>query len=107
MVAILAHASAYYETTIECCGERMDSEERNMIMIPLMFIAHSYTMDETCPLAVWHKYLLRSYSSVSTLNSAVLRLMELRKWNLRLEEADLQMRLAVLAPGSANSYELN
>jgi hypothetical protein len=95
---IMAHTSSYFETTFEACGCRMDKAEANNIIVPLVFVAHSYVEDETCPLRVWHKHLLRNYCSLKTLNAAVLRLLELRGYILRLDPKDVEERLAYLTP---------
>merc|ERR1719265_2341977 len=95
---IMAHASAYFETIFEACGSRMDKSEATNIFVPLVFVSHSYVEDETCPLKVWHKHLIRNYCSLKTLNAAVLRLLELRGYILRLDDMDLNERLAYLTP---------
>lgn len=98
ILTIMAHTSAYFETTFEACGGQMDKAEANNIIIPLVFVAHSYVEDETCPLRVWHKYLLRNYCSLKLLNVAVLRLLELKGYILRLDPDDVEERLAYLTP---------
>lgn len=96
MCCILAHASAYFLDAYALCGAGMDSCEVGHALVTLMFLAHSYVQDETCPLHVWHKYLFKRYCALKTLNAAVVRLMEIRKYRLGLDEDDLQDRYARL-----------
>ncbi|CAK9096208.1 unnamed protein product [Durusdinium trenchii] len=76
---ILAHASAYFLDFYAQLGARVeDGEEVGYVVGSLIFIAHSFVQDETCPLNVWHKHLFRKYCNVKTLNAAIMQLMKLR-----------------------------
>lgn len=94
--SVLAHASAYFKDTFAICGDSMDASEVGNVMALLIFLAHSYVQDETCRLRIWHKYLFAKYCSLEMLNSAVLRLLEIRNYILRLEEEDLAERYGAL-----------
>jgi hypothetical protein len=94
--SVLAHASAYFEDTYKLCGVTMDPSEVGNVLALLIFVAHSYVQDETCRLHVWHKYLFRKYCTLHMLNSAVLRLLEIRNYMLRLEDENLATRYASL-----------
>jgi len=101
--SILAHASSYFGDVYVLCGSHMDPVEVGNILVTLMFVAHCYVQDETCPLHVWHKHLFRKYCPLSKLSAAVLRLMEIRGYVLRLDLEELgyrygQMRLAAPQP---------
>jgi len=99
--SILSHATAYFEDAFALCGSHMDGPEVGHVLVTLMFIAHCYVQDETCPLQVWHQHLFRKYCEVKTLNSAIMRLLEIRKHMLRLEDTDLKRRHELLL-GAAN-----
>jgi len=88
----LAHATAYFVDAFSLCGNQMDSCEVGNVLTTLMFIAHCYVQDETCPLHVWHQHLFKSYCPLRTLNVAIIRLMEIRRYVLRLEQDDFDRR---------------
>mmetsp|Transcript_76182 Transcript_76182/g.218278 ORF Transcript_76182/g.218278 Transcript_76182/m.218278 type:complete len:255 (+) Transcript_76182:80-844(+) len=94
--SVLAHASAYFKDVHAVCGGKMDSNEVAMVLVCLIYIAHSWVQDETCPLHVWHKHLFRKYCTVRMLNSAVMRLLEIRNHKLRLSTAELRERYECL-----------
>jgi len=100
---VMAHASVYFDEAYGVCGGQMDASEIGNVAVTLFFIAHSYTQDETCPLHVWHQHLFRKYCSVKTLNAALIRLLELRGYILRVDAAELQVRFHFLMHGTSYS----
>jgi len=98
---ILAHTSVYFQKTYAKCGMQMDSREIANAAVLQMFIAHSYTLDETCPLSVWHQHLFAKYCSVRTLNSVVIRLLNIRGYRLKLEHKDMTKRYRFLLGSSS------
>lgn len=94
--SVLAHASSYFRDIHITCGNRMSPNEAGNIMVALVFIAHSYVLDEACPLSVWHRHLCRRYCTLKVLDAAVLRLMKMRGYILRLDDKELQQRFDVL-----------
>ena len=74
----------------------MDPSEVGNVLTTLMFIAHCYVQDETCPLHVWHQHLFRKYCPLRTLNAAVVRLIEIRCYVLRLDSRGLSTRYTAL-----------
>jgi hypothetical protein len=102
--SILAHASAYFVDVYEKCGDGMDANEVGNVLALLMFLAHSYVLDETCRLKTWHKYLFTQYCSLDMLSSAVMRLMEVRNYLLRLEDEDLKQRYTALLRASGHYH---
>jgi hypothetical protein len=99
--SVLAHASSYFQDAYSLCGDSMDANEVGNVMALLIFVAHSYVQDETCRLRIWHKYLFAKYCSLDMLNSAVLRLLEIRNYILRLEDDDLAERYDCLLRASS------
>lgn len=89
---VLAHTSAYFMDAFEFCGPRMEAREVGNILLVLMFLAHTYILDETCPLRTWHSNLFRGYCTVKTLNAACLKLLEVRGYILSVEPDDLHRR---------------
>merc|ERR1719253_1725401 len=96
LCSILAHASAYFIDAFGLCGSVMDQSEVGNVLATLMFVAHCYVQDETCPLHVWHQHLFRKYCPLRTLNAAIVRLLEIRRYVLRLDSQDLSTRYVIL-----------
>lgn len=94
--AVLAHASAYFDDIYKQCGHRMVQNEIGYIMVVLIYIAHCFVLDEACPLKHWHQHLCTRYCSLTMLDEAVLRLMKMRNYKMRLSEDDLEMRYSPL-----------
>lgn len=96
LCSILAHASAYLEDAHACCRHHMDASEFANVLVLVMFVATSYVQDETCPLHVWHQYLFQKYCSLKALNAAIISILEIRSFVLRVESQDLSHRYATL-----------
>jgi len=90
--SILAHASVYFIEVFALCGNYMDATEVGNVLVTMVFLAHSYIQDETCPLPVWHQYLFRGYCPLKKLSEAIMRVMAIRKYILRVEDKDLSTR---------------
>jgi hypothetical protein len=103
---IVGHASLYLEDLVQKLRQDGESEmeikELARVFCLFMFIAHSYIMDHCCKLAMWHAHLFSQYCRLNTLNDAVLRLMELRDFVLRVEPTRLEARLDWLRDGDVN-----
>lgn len=102
VLSIAAHASAYLDQVLlsllrQKNSPRMKLMELAQVFCLLLYLAHVYVEDEHCQLVTWHKWLSRKYCDLSTLNSAVLSIMDTLNFSLRVEEADLSRRLKFLA----------
>lgn len=86
---ICAHATVYFKDAYRRRGDRMDWEELGNVLVLSLFLAHSYALDCVCPLHIWHRYLFEKYCSLKDLDAAVIRILELRKWMLRVDEPRL------------------
>mmetsp|Transcript_95600 Transcript_95600/g.270516 ORF Transcript_95600/g.270516 Transcript_95600/m.270516 type:complete len:289 (+) Transcript_95600:106-972(+) len=82
---ILAHASVYFVDVVKQCGKMPDMEAAYIVVV-LMYMAHSYVQDENCPLRVWHSYLFRNYCDLHLLNKALVSMMRMRGFILRVDE---------------------
>jgi len=100
---IVAHASAYIRilaNEMKREGQpEMELTELANVLCVLMYIAHSYTQDQNCPLHIWHKFLFRQYCTVKTLNSAAMGLLERLNYSLRVKPQELRARLSFLQAG--------
>jgi len=70
----------------------MGTTEQANILIILCFIAHSYIHDECCPLRIWWQYLFKRYCSLRTLNHALVRILLILDWKLRVEDIGIRYR---------------
>jgi len=97
IVCMLAHAAVYAARTLAVCGPQMSAREAGNTAVLLIYLAQSYTQDETCPIRVWHQHLFRGYCSVSDLDGVVLKLMSFQRYVLRVESGRLSELLQELA----------
>jgi len=91
VVITLAYASVYFQTTFAAIGQQMSSLEAAHVCALLMYLAHSFVLDETCPLRCWATHVFRKYCNVKVLDAALYRLFYLRDFRLRVtvqEERD-------------------
>eukprot|EP00929_Paragymnodinium_shiwhaense_P006446 TRINITY_DN10989_c0_g1_i1.p1 TRINITY_DN10989_c0_g1~~TRINITY_DN10989_c0_g1_i1.p1 ORF type:complete len:314 (+),score=41.91 TRINITY_DN10989_c0_g1_i1:69-944(+) len=87
---ICAHATVYFRDAYNRRGDRMDWLELGNVLVLSLFLGHSYALDNVCPLHLWHSYLFNKYCTLADLDAAVVRILELRKWVLRVEEGELR-----------------
>lgn len=99
---IMAHASVYFRQVYGLCGNDMDANEIGNVAATLLFIAHSYTQDEVCPLKIWHRHLFKKYCSMRLLNAAVFRLLRICRFRLRANDEEIQdaFRRLMVASGT-------
>jgi len=108
IAATLAHTSVYFEDVQRQVGHSLPPNEASHILVTLMYIAHCHVHDETCRLNVWHERLFTNYCSLPTLNKAVVRLLEMRGWLLRVDNSDMMARYSHLlgeCTGHGEDYE--
>jgi len=97
---IIAMASVFFNDAHQRKGVYMDSAELKHVLVLALFVAHCYTQDEMCPLSTWHKWLFRAYCSLAELNSALMRMLQLRDFRLRLPDDELLQRCELLRQAS-------
>lgn len=97
---IMALGSIYLQDCLDKLrsdGETgMQPQELSLIICVLLFLAHSYTEDCSCPLHLWHRHVFAGHCQLETLNQAVFRLMEQREFILRVDSNVLDERLKFL-----------
>ncbi|CAD7963049.1 unnamed protein product [Amoebophrya sp. A120] len=96
LASVLAHASSYYSTVTVSMSQPMAALERANVITILCFVGHSYAQDECCPLRVWHQYLFNRYCDLRTLNQALIRILMLLRWNLRVHDVHARHRFLML-----------
>mmetsp|Transcript_120677 Transcript_120677/g.336730 ORF Transcript_120677/g.336730 Transcript_120677/m.336730 type:complete len:332 (-) Transcript_120677:259-1254(-) len=96
MVLTLAYASVYFKSTCKAIGHRMSDMEAAHVCVLLIFLAHSFIIDETCPLRYWQKYIFRKYCTLKVLDAALFQVFQMRDFKLRISKRDEQHALSVL-----------
>lgn len=96
VVVTLAYTSVYFRSTFQAIGHKMSCTEAAHVCVLLMFLAHSYVLDETCPLRCWQKHIFKKYCTLKVLDAALFRLFQIRHFKLRISEADEKHALSVL-----------
>lgn len=95
-----AQASSYMERLLKGLREtgrpEMELMERAHVLCLLMYLSHTYVEDEHCPAKYWHQRLFVSYCNMRTMNAAVLSLLQNLGYKLRVEQTELEHRLALL-----------
>jgi len=98
IAAVMGHTSIYFIDISERCAAMGNSEVGNIVTL-LMYMAHSYVLDENCPLRVWHQHLFVGYCDLPTLNKALMCLMKMRKFILRVDQQEAWSRYESLSAG--------
>lgn len=84
VVLVLAHATVYFRTTFHLIGHQMSEHEAAHVCVLLIYLAHTFLLDETCPLRCWQNHIFRKYCSLKVLDAALFRLFKMRGYKLRI-----------------------
>eukprot|EP00927_Polykrikos_kofoidii_P032045 TRINITY_DN27412_c0_g1_i2.p1 TRINITY_DN27412_c0_g1~~TRINITY_DN27412_c0_g1_i2.p1 ORF type:complete len:280 (+),score=44.48 TRINITY_DN27412_c0_g1_i2:70-909(+) len=93
--SVLTFASVYFEELGRHLDEQSPANTGNVVAL-LMFIAHSYIEDETCPLKVWHAHVFSDYCTIPDLNKVIMQILETRGFKLCVKKATATRRHACL-----------
>eukprot|EP00929_Paragymnodinium_shiwhaense_P121458 TRINITY_DN9368_c0_g1_i1.p1 TRINITY_DN9368_c0_g1~~TRINITY_DN9368_c0_g1_i1.p1 ORF type:complete len:368 (+),score=61.45 TRINITY_DN9368_c0_g1_i1:206-1309(+) len=96
VVLTLAYASVYFQSTYELIGDQMSNCEVAHVSVLLIYLAHTFILDETCPLRHWQKHIFRRYCTLKVLDAALFRLFRMRKFDLRITEEQEKKALSCL-----------
>lgn len=96
VVVTLAYATVYFQSTFVAIGDKMTAYEASHVCVLLIYLAHSFILDETCPLRIWHKHIFRKYCNLKVLDSALFRVFQLRDYQLRISEEEERAALSAL-----------
>lgn len=96
VVVTLAHASVYFRTVFANVGHRMNDYEAAHVTVLLIYLAHSFVLDETCPLRCWHRLIFNRYCTFKVLDAALFRLFRLRDYGLRISLEEEKHALSAL-----------
>lgn len=84
IVTVGSHAVVYSTGVLQHHSGKMDWSEAAYMVGLQMYIAHSYLMDEHCPLNIWHKFIFAEYCDIKVLNQACIELLRLRRFLLHV-----------------------
>lgn len=96
VVVTLAYASVYFAGTYAAIGGSMSVSEAAHVVVLLIFLAHSFVLDETCPLRYWQRNIFRNYCTLKVLDAALFRLFEMRLFVLRVPQDEEKRALSAL-----------
>lgn len=105
VVVTLAYAAAYFRSTFQAIGHKMGDTEAAYVCVLLIYLAHSFVLDETCPLRFWQKHIFRKYCNVKVLDAALFRLFHRRAFRLRISPEEEKQALSVLLC-SSNGFDV-
>lgn len=106
IVLTLAYTSVYFRETVGQISQDMCDYEAAHVCAVLMFLAHSYILDETCPLKFWQQKIFKNYCTLKILDMALFRLFGLLNFQLRISRDDEQRALSILLSKEASWAEL-
>lgn len=94
IVLVLAYGSVYFKTTFAHIGHKMSKHEAAHVCVLLIYLAHGFLLDETCPLRCWHKHIFRKYCTLKVLDAALFRLFQMRTdFGLRVTDEEQKQAL--------------
>lgn len=102
VVVTLAYATVYFQSTFAAIGDKMNAYEASHVSVLLIYLAHSFILDETCPLRIWHKHIFKKYCNLKVLDAALFRVFQLRDYKLRItEDQERAALIALLSSGGS------
>lgn len=96
IVLVLAVALVHLERVFKSTDKRMDDTEATSIAIVQCYNAHSYVIDEPCPLRFWHQHIFAQYCSIKMLNAVSFKLLKIMKFNLGVTNEEIEAKRLVL-----------
>lgn len=95
VVLVLGYASVYFRSTFSSIGKKMSPNEAAHVVVLLIYLAHAFLLDETCPLRIWQKHIFRKYCTLKVLDAALFRLFQMRP-SFKLRISDEEERVALM-----------
>jgi hypothetical protein len=102
IVTVFAFAAIYFPSirqTVCRHTHGWDADEVINVLIILIYLSHTFCFDETCPIGHWHRWIFRNYCSLDTLNLVVVRVLQLRGYNLTVSRKEWRGVCFVLQKG--------
>merc|ERR1712187_84373 len=105
IVLVLAYGSVYFKSTFDSIGHKMSEHEAAHVCVLLIYLAHVFLLDETCPLRCWQKHIFRKYCTLKVLDAALFRLFQMQVFKLRISEQDEKRALSFLLTSHGSDAE--
>eukprot|EP00927_Polykrikos_kofoidii_P018972 TRINITY_DN18831_c0_g1_i2.p1 TRINITY_DN18831_c0_g1~~TRINITY_DN18831_c0_g1_i2.p1 ORF type:complete len:301 (-),score=49.01 TRINITY_DN18831_c0_g1_i2:66-968(-) len=100
LCSTLAHASVYLCDLAKFRSssglEEMSSDELITFPVLMVYMAHTYVLDQCCPLHVWNQFLFHDQFKIHELDKALISLFRSRGFKLRVPGHTLHERCATL-----------
>jgi len=106
IITIASYAVVYTVSTLAKHLGTMDWKECSNVFGLQLFLAHSYLMDEHCPLKEWHKHIFSPYCTLPVLSAAAMQLMRSRGFMMRVPSNELQQTYGKLMT-AVHTYRWN
>lgn len=92
ILSVAAHASAYSACIQQRSSGAAVDQELGPLLVVCLYAAHGYVMDLHCPARLWFIDVLDKRCSMKAFNRAIMHLMRLRGYRLRLTDRSLSER---------------
>lgn len=93
---VLVLALVQLDSIFAVTDKRMGDTETVSIAVMQCFNAHSYVIDEPCPLKYWHCHIFTNYCSLKVLNAVAVKLLCILKYRLSVAEDLVAEKRALL-----------
>lgn len=89
IVLCFSYACSYAGRVFPLMAGVLGDAEAVHICILLVFLAHSFILDETCPMREWHKHIFQRYCSLKKMDTALFSVFSMLEFHLSIpaEEA--------------------
>jgi hypothetical protein len=84
IVLVTLHAIEYFQWILKR-RPAMINKEKSFVLAIAVYLAHSFLLDETCPLKHWHRHIFQKYCPLKVVDKAVFQCMGILKYKLRVE----------------------
>eukprot|EP00435_Cladocopium_sp_Y103_P048575 s504_g14.t1 len=94
IVLCFSYACSYAGRVFPLMAGLLGDAEAVHICILLVFLAHCFVLDETCPMREWHKHIFRRYCSLKKMDTALFSIFSMLEFHLSIpaeEEATVKM----------------
>ena len=88
IVLCFAYASSYASRVFPLMAGLLGNAEVVHILILLVFLAHSFMFDETCPMREWHKHIFRKYCTLKKMDTALFSVFSMLEFQLLVSSED-------------------
>mmetsp|Transcript_85528 Transcript_85528/g.135634 ORF Transcript_85528/g.135634 Transcript_85528/m.135634 type:complete len:223 (+) Transcript_85528:95-763(+) len=95
IVLCFSYACSYAGRVFPLMAGLLGDAEAVHICILLVFLAHSFILDETCPMREWHKHIFQRYCSLKKMDTALFNVFSM-----------LEFRLSIPAEEEAKYFQL-